>query len=306
MRYSDHIKPMLAKLCNKAFDHPDWLFEIKYDGYRAIAELQGEEAKLYSRNGTDLSKDFPKIYRTLQDLRLDAVIDGEIVALDERGNSSFGLLQESGAEKEASFIYYVFDLLELNGEDLRDYPLLRRKELLETVLPSNGIIRYADHALHYGNDFFKKIVRDNKEGMIAKKAASTYHEGKRSGEWLKLRHHNQQEAIICGYTAPRGGRKFFGSLILGVYENGILKYVGHAGSGFNTAIQQDLSRAMKPLETGHSPFHEKIRTNAPVTWIKPELVCNIKFTEWTREGYMRYPVFMGMRKDKSANEVARE
>lgn len=306
MQYNDHIKPMLAKLCSKAFDHPDWLFEVKYDGYRAIAELHNEDVRLYSRNGEDLSNDFPDIYRALQRLGLEAVLDGEIVALDERGDSSFKLLQDPGAAKKASFVFYVFDLLELSGEDLKIQPLIRRKERLKAVLETNEVIRYADHALHYGNDFFKKIVRDNLEGMVAKKAGSTYQEGKRSGEWLKLRHHNQQEAIICGYTAPRGGRKFFGSLILGVYENGSLRYVGHAGSGFNHAVQQDLARMMKPLETGHSPFQENIHTNAPVTWLKPELVCNIKFAEWTKEGYMRYPVFIGMRKDKSANEVARE
>ncbi|HLO82111.1 MAG TPA: DNA ligase D [Chitinophagaceae bacterium] len=299
------IKPMLASLHSEPFDDPEWLYEIKWDGYRAIAELNDHEIRLYSRNGLWFNTTFAPIVKELELIKHDAVLDGEIVVLDNEGKPSFQLLQLYREDPAHPIIYYVFDLLKLDKKDIHSLPLVQRKELLKHLLAGlpNKVIRYCDHIPGKGISFFREVSKLGLEGMIAKKADSEYASGIRSRQWLKVKNINTAEALIVGFTEPRGSRKHFGALILGEYDGAELKYIGHTGTGFDDKLLKELWNTMKPLTTGSSPFSKVIKVNAPVTWLKPELVCSVKFTERTREGLLRHPVFMGLRPDKSAKEV---
>ncbi|MEO5673583.1 MAG: non-homologous end-joining DNA ligase [Chitinophagales bacterium] len=297
---------MLATIGKGPFDGEDWIFEMKFDGYRAIAEMNGRDVKLYSRNGLDFQKDYPAVFDALKKLNGHAILDGEIVALDKNDKPSFQLLQQIGDNPSIPLYYYVFDLLELNGKEIQQLPLIQRKELLQKLLKKNKVIRYSDHVEREGKKFFKLIVRENLEGMIAKRSSGIYETGRRTTGWLKIKYHHEQEAIIVGFTDPQGGRKFFGSLLLAVNKNRKLHYTGNAGTGFNDKTLKELYDKMKPLITDHSPFTERIVCKGHITWIRPMLVANIKFSEWTQDEHMRHPVFMGLRKDKSAAEVIRE
>jgi bifunctional non-homologous end joining protein LigD len=295
---------MLATLSDKPFDNPNWLFEIKWDGYRAIAELNGKEGnRLYSRNGLDFSVLYPVVFGELKKIKHKAVIDGEIVALDDKGMPGFQNLQQYGQNPQTVLQYYVFDILSLDGHNIEDQPLVERKELLRQLLPESDIIRYCDHVQEQGNAFFKAVQKQGLEGMIAKRADSTYHEGVRTDSWLKIKHVITDEAVIVGYTEPRGGRKYFGALVLGAYEKGKLVYIGHTGTGFTQKTLKDVYNQLQPLVTGKNPFGKKVPVNMPVTWVEPDLVCNLKFTEVTAGGNRRHPVFLGLREDKSAREV---
>lgn len=293
---------MLAKLHDRPFDDPDWIFEIKWDGYRAIAETGSRGQRLYSRNGLSFEEYYPDIFEALRTIRTRAVIDGEIVALNEDGLPSFQLLQNEGTQG-APLCYYVFDLLSVNGRSVESRPLTERKELLKALLPEHPLIRYCDHVAEKGKDFFKLLGKSGMEGMIAKRAVSKYLEGVRTTDWLKIKHVLTDEAVIAGYTEPRGSRKNFGALVLGTYKNGKLSYVGHTGTGFTNKTLREIYQRLQPLVTGENPFGERIPVNAPVTWVRPELVCNIKYTERTAGGNLRHPVFMGLREDKAAEEV---
>lgn len=297
---------MLAKLHDGAFDDPEWIYEIKWDGYRAIAEVNEKEPRLYSRNGLSFKSDYPAVYAALQQIKEDIVVDGEIVALDADGKPSFQLLQQYAKDNTIPTCYYVFDCLYLNGKSLEDKPLLERKEILRKNIKDNDIIRYCDHVAERGKDFFDAIKRQGMEGMIAKRADSTYTEHSRSNDWLKVKNVIMEEAVIAGYTEARGSRKHFGALVLGVYKKNKLVYIGHTGTGFDTQTLKDVYQQMQPLVTDKSPFDVKIPVNAPVTWVKPKLVCNLKFTEITDEGHRRHPVFMGLRIDKAPTEVHEE
>lgn len=299
------VKPMLATLAEKPFDDNDWIFEIKWDGYRAIAET-GPELRFYSRNGLSFAQAYPAISQELRSIERRMVLDGEVVAQDEHGRPDFQRLQHATTDPTAVLVYNVFDLLELDGKDLRGKPLLERKKILREVLPATDHIHYCDHVLARGNDFFRAVVEQDLEGMIAKRKDGRYLEGKRSDSWLKIKNHRSQEAVIGGWTEPRNSRKHFGALLLGVYQDDGLHYVGHTGTGFDEATLKELAARMKPLEQKKSPFTGKVSTNMPATWVKPELVANIKFTEWTRDGHMRHPVFMGLRVDKKPSAVVRE
>lgn len=301
-KFKDYIKPMLAKLHDKAFDDPNWVFEIKWDGYRAIAELNKQDTYLYSRNGLSFKEKYPAIFDAVSKIKKKAIIDGEIVAFDDKGMPSFQLLQQYEQET-VPLIYYVFDCLSINGKSIEDKPLLERKKLLQSILPKSDLIKYCDHVTGKGTEFFKAAKKQGLEGMIAKKADSKYTEGARGNEWLKVKHIQTEEAIIVGYTAPRGGRKYFGALILANYKKGKLQYIGHTGTGFDNATLKELYATMQPLITTTSPFEEKIKVNSPVTWIKPKLVCNLNFTEVTSDGSRRHPVFMGLRIDKTPRDV---
>jgi bifunctional non-homologous end joining protein LigD len=302
MKYTHFIVPMMAKIREKPFDDGDWIFEIKLDGYRAVAELNKGDVKFYSRNGLYFGDDYPEIFEELKKLNRLAVFDGEIVALDKKGRSSFQLLQEID-DNSIQPLYYVFDLLELNGKNIRELPLIKRKELLQKLIEGNEIIRYSDHVEKDGQRFFDLIVKKNLEGMMAKKRNSIYLDGKRSGDWLKIKYQHEQEAIIIGFTEPQGSRKYFGSLVLGVNKNKEIVYAGHVGTGFDEKTLKYLFEKMKPLEIHHPPIKNDVDTRGRVTWIKPVLVGAIRFSEWTRDGQMRQPVFLGLRKDKSASEV---
>jgi bifunctional non-homologous end joining protein LigD len=296
-----YLQPMLAQIHDEPFNDSNWIYEAKWDGYRAIAEVQNDEVKLYSRNGLSFLQLYPKVASALSKLKNDVVLDGEIVVLNEQGRPDFQKLQQySGADTIA---YYVFDCLSFNGEDLTTRSLVERKEILKKVLGKSDVIRYSEHVAGNGKDFFNSIRLMELEGIIAKRADSTYQFGKRTGDWLKIKNQNTQETIIAGYTPPKGSRPYFGSLVLAIKQNDGYKYVGHTGTGFSNAILKELHGKLQPLITSHAPFSQKIPLHGKVTWVRPELVCNVKFTELTADGILRHPVFQGLRIDKEASEV---
>jgi bifunctional non-homologous end joining protein LigD len=304
-KFTEYYKPMLATLVDKAFNDKGWIYEIKWDGYRAVAEWQNKKLRLYSRNGLSFAEKFPLVADAVKQISHDAILDGEIVVHDENGNPSFQKLQHYEDNTDLPIKYYVFDILFLNKKDLRDLPLLKRKELLQDLLSKtkNDIIQYCDHIHEHGIQFFKLAKEKNLEGIIAKNAQSLYLCGARSKEWLKIKNHNSREAIIVGYTEPRNSRKYFGALVLAQFDGDKLKYMGHTGTGFDEAGLKELWNKMQPLIVSKSPFQEKVKVNMPVTWIKPKLVCEISFTEETEEGSLRHPVYMGLRIDKKYTEV---
>jgi bifunctional non-homologous end joining protein LigD len=297
------ITPMMAQLDDKPFDNDNWIFEIKWDGYRAVAEVGDTPVRLYSRNGLSFEALYPRIFEALQKIKKEAVLDGEIVVMDKDDRPSFQKLQQYGENPTLPLLYYVFDCLSYQGKDITDLPLLERKKIAKSLVPKNSVIRYSDHIVGEGKEFFTHVVKLNVEGMIAKRADSTYHPGKRTRDWLKIKNHNTQEAIIAGYTAPRGGRQHFGALLLGIREGNKLKYIGHTGTGFTDLQLKEMYLKLKALERDSSPFEGKIPVNSPVTWVEPTLVCEVKFAELTDEGILRQAVFMGLRIDKSAREA---
>ncbi|HEY1038446.1 MAG TPA: DNA ligase D [Bacteroidia bacterium] len=297
---------MLAKESATVFSDKDWIYEIKWDGYRAIAEVNKSKIRFYSRNGNTFEDSYPLIVDALKKQNIHAVLDGEVIVLAENGLPSFQLLQHYDSDPEHPIQYYVFDVLSINGTDTCHLPLIERKALLKTLLKKSETIKYSDHVEEDGEAFFEAAKKQNLEGIMAKVADSLYHPGTRSGEWLKIKHHHSQEAIIAGYTEPTGSRKYFGALVLGIIDKGVLKYVGHTGSGFTHTSLKEMYTLLQPLIQMQSPFEEKVKTNMPVTWVKPILVCEIKHTEFTRDGHMRHPIFLRLRDDKKANEVTME
>ncbi len=297
------IKPMLAKETDEPFDSKDWLFEIKWDGYRAVAEIKDKKILLYSRNGLNFLDTYPIVAEQLKSIKANAVIDGEIVVLNDEGKPDFQFLQHYSENHHRSIQYYVFDLLELNGKDTTGLPLLDRKELLKKLLPPNEVVKYSDHILENGKSFFRASKEKDLEGIMAKRADSKYYPGSRSSDWLKIKHHKTEEAIIAGYTEPSGARQYFGALILAAKDSKRLKYIGHTGTGFNQKSLKEMYDLLQPLVQTHSPFNEKIKTNSPVTWVKPELICEVKYSEITTDGKFRHPVFLHLRADKNINEI---
>lgn len=315
-RYSDpakpasimphRISPMLATLVEESFDRPGWLFEIKWDGYRAIAEIEQGKVRLYSRNFLSFDQRFPSLVRSLTDFGHDAVLDGEIVVLDEKGKSEFQRLQDYRNSGAGALVYYVFDLLFLDGKDLRELPLKRRKALLAPLLKGNTDIRLSEHVEERGIAFFKAAVKQGLEGIMAKNGASPYREGVRGLDWLKIKARKQQEAVIGGFTQPRGSRQDLGALVLGVFDGDELVYIGHAGGGFDTQSLALVRAKLDPLIQPACSFKQQPKTNAPVRWVKPALVCEVAFQEWTKDGIMRQPIFLGLREDQSPHAVKRE
>ena len=301
-----HIRPMLATAVEKPFDRSEWIFEIKWDGYRAIAEVDSAGVRLYSRNQLSLEERFKPIVDTLQSLAHEAVLDGEVVVVDEAGKAHFQLLQNYQKTGAGQLVYYVFDLLYLDGHDLRRLPLMRRKALLQQIISNLPQVVLSDHIEEHGVAFFNLVSQRGLEGIIAKDARSPYQEGQRSAYWLKVKTHLRQEAVIGGFTQPRGGRKNFGALLLGVYEGDELIYIGHTGSGFNERDLAEIRSKLEPLIQKNCPFKNRPVANAPVRWVQPELVCEVTFSEWTADGVLRHPVFVAMREDKAALSVQRE
>jgi len=297
---------MLATFVDKPFDRPGWFFEIKWDGFRAIAEIEKAKVRLYSRNFISFHERYPAIGDALQQLGHEAVLDGEIVVLDKKGKSDFQLLQKYQQTGAGILAYYVFDLLYLDGVDLRAAPLRRRKEALELLIRGDDLIRTSDHVEEFGMAFFKAAVDQGVEGIIAKNASSSYREGARGRDWLKIKARQEQEAVIGGFTEPRRSRKELGALVLGVYEGDDLVYVGHSGSGFDAKTLSDVRAKVDPLIQRECPFKVKPKTNAPAHWVKPKLVCQVAFQEWTSDGIMRMPIFLGLRDDRNPREVKRE
>jgi bifunctional non-homologous end joining protein LigD len=297
------IKPMLARPTEKAFDDKDWLFEIKWDGYRAIADKTEKEILLYSRNGLSFQQTYPIVVDQLKKIKADAILDGEIVVLNDEGKPDFQFLQHYSENQNRPIQYYIFDLLELNGEDTTVLPLIERKELLQKIIPENPVIKYSDHILKNGKSFFQVSEEQNLEGIMAKKIDSKYYPGKRTSDWLKIKNHKTAEAIIAGYTPPEGSRKYFGSLILALKGKNKFIYAGNAGTGFNQQSLQELYDLLQPLVQNKSPFSEKIKNNSSATWVKPEIICEVKYSEVTADGKFRHPVFLHLRNDKTVDEI---
>jgi bifunctional non-homologous end joining protein LigD len=299
------LRPMLATLTDRPFDDPGWIFETKWDGFRAIAVAEPGRAELYSRRGHDLSAKYPTICAALARIKHQAVLDGEVVALDEHDRSRFQLLQNAG-RNSARLLYCVFDLLYIDGKDLRSWPLLKRKEALKKILPRSKLLLYSKHVAGDGIAAFQAAARAGEEGVIAKLANGKYHSGDRTREWLKVKASQEQEVVIVGFTKPRGQRRFFGSLVLAVRDGKTWKYAGRAGAGFTHASLAELYEELTPLVTKAKPIAAKVPSESSTIWVKPKLVAEVKFTEWTKGGEMRHPVFLGLRTDKPASRVMRE
>lgn len=296
---------MLAFLTDKPFDNEDWLFETKWDGFRCIAEMEYDHVELYSRNFQSFNARFLPIVEALKSLQVQAVLDGEIVVF-EKGKSSFQALQNYQRTGKGDLRYCVFDFLYFEGHDMRDLPLIRRKELLAKLLPPNkkALLQYSVHVLEKGKKAFA-AKKSGQEGIVAKEIHSPY-VSKRSRKWLKIKTHARQEAVICGFTKPKGSRKNFGALIIGVYRDGQLHYAGHVGGGFDQKGLGEMMDKLKPLITNKCPFETMPKTNTPVIWVKPKLICEVSFHEWTSDNRMRQPIYQGLRTDKEAKEVKKE
>jgi bifunctional non-homologous end joining protein LigD len=306
------IKPMLATLVDKPFSNPDWLFETKWDGVRAICFVRDGKAQFISRNQLDMTAQYPELADVAKSIHgSTAILDGEIVALDEKGVSRFQLLQRRLGRKNAGEIqrlaattriaFYVFDLLHLDGFDLMGCKLVDRKATLEGILKSSRNIRYSDHIIGDGEKLYQEIAKVPLEGMVAKRLESTYAQ-RRSAEWLKIKTIQESEVVIGGYTEPRNSRDYFGALVVGLYRDGKLHYVAHTGGGFSQQTLAQTYKLLQPLKTKDCPFVEKPKTNGPVQWVKPKLVAQVKFTEWTADERMRQPIFLGLRQDKKPEE----
>ncbi|MHB8109273.1 MAG: non-homologous end-joining DNA ligase [Syntrophorhabdaceae bacterium] len=301
-----NVKPMLATLIKEPFDDKDWFFEIKWDGFRAIAELNNGEVSLYSRNLLSLGDRFPPIRDALEKMKMQAVLDGEIVIVDDAGYPDFQMLQDYRRSKKGHLIYYVFDILHFDGHDLSGLSLVKRKEILKRILPSVAGIRFTDHVVKDGTIFFRIVNEKGLEGMVAKHSQSNYQTGRRSNQWLKVKSRMTQEAVVGGFTEPGGLRKHFGALVLGVYDDGKLVYIGHTGGGFSEKTLFEIQEKLNPLVRPTSPFTVKPKTNRAVKWVEPRIVCEVLFHGWTSDGKMRQPTFLRLREDKSPDEVIRE
>lgn len=300
------VIPMLATLANEAFDDANWLFEIKWDGYRAVAYADGKSVELISRNLISFTERYYPVTNAMQQLNLNAVLDGEIVAVDEQGMAVFQSLQ-NWQNTPMRLQYFVFDILWLKGYDVKTLPLTERKRILKEILPANDdVIKYSDHVMVKGKEFFNAAVSQGLEGIMAKKANSVYQINRRTKDWMKIKVNLRQEVIIAGYTKPRNTRNFFGSLLLGLYNGDELVYIGHTGSGFTTQSLEQIYNKLQPLVTKDCPFKKCPKGNMLVTWVKPKLVCEIKFTEWTKNHIARHPIFMGLRVDKKSKNVTFE
>ncbi|MDQ3842401.1 MAG: DNA ligase D, partial [Bacteroidota bacterium] len=301
------LKPMLATLADEPFDNAQWLFEIKWDGYRAVAYCNAGKVEIISRNEKPFTGKYAPITQALQQLNIQAVLDGEIVAVDEKGLANFQLLQNWQNTPQARLQYFIFDILWLDGYDVTALPLIERKRILQTILPADHEqIKYSDHVVENGRDFFKVAIEQGLEGIMAKRSNSRYTVNSRTDDWLKIKVAQRQEVVIAGFTQPRNSRKFLGALLLGVYDGDELVYVGHTGSGFTRKNLEEVWKKLQPLIIDYCPFKECPRGNMPTTWVQPKLVCEIKFTEWTKERMARHPIFMGLREDKKAEEVTFE
>jgi bifunctional non-homologous end joining protein LigD len=311
------IHPMLATSIDDPFDDPEWLFEIKWDGYRAIAFIAEGKVRLVSRNQNDLTAQYPELQSVPSFIKAEtAVLDGEIAALDEQGRASFSLMQQrtgiraggrrTASRQDISVLYYVFDLLYLDGCDLRRVSLEERKDLLAKITSLDGPVRYSDH-FPQGKALFDVAKQKGLEGILAKRRSSVYEE-RRTREWLKIKITQTVDCVVGGYTDPEGSRSYFGSIVLGLYDkNGDLIHVGQAGTGFDQAMLKQVWQALKKLETKRSPFPQGVEALRTVHWVKPELVAEIKFTEWTHESTeggmkLRAPVFLRLRDDKDPKE----
>jgi len=314
---------MLATTIEEPFDSPDWLFEIKWDGYRAVAFIENGKVRLISRNQNELTARYPELRDLSKSVQAKtAILDGEVVALDEQGRASFSLMQQrtgfrpggrrAATNADVPVLYYAFDLLYLDGYDWRKLPLELRKKKLASILIAGDSVRYSDHYQKQGKALFDMAQQKGLEGILAKKRDSIYQE-RRSSEWLKIKIRHRLEAVIGGYTEPEGSRMNFGSIVLGLYDKqGRLIHVGQAGSGFNQKSLTEIWKLLKKRETRQNPFYGEVEALRKVFWVKPELVAEIEYAEWTEGATggtgpkLRAPVFLGLRDDKDPKECLLE
>jgi bifunctional non-homologous end joining protein LigD len=307
---------MLAGSRERPFSSADWLYEIKYDGVRVLAGRAGDAVELYGRKGQSFTARYPEIVRALRTLPLPRfLLDGEIVAFDEDGRPSFQRLQErmhlahpieiERARATVPVTGVFFDALALDGRDVRGLPLDERKACLALVVPARGVVRYGDHVVGRGEAFYDACAAQRLEGIVAKRIASRY-AGGRSRDWLKIKCERRQEFVIGGWTDPQGARGHFGALHLGLYEGDRLVYVSKVGTGFDDAALRRLMDALRPLARATSPFDAGTPTGRGHHWVEPRLVCEVRFTEWTSDGGIRHPAFLGLRDDKRPEECRRE
>jgi bifunctional non-homologous end joining protein LigD len=296
---------MKAVLSDVPFSDPAWLFERKLDGVRCIAHRDSSGVRLLSRTDRNMNGEYPKLAEALADQPCsDFVVDGEVVAFDHRGVTSFSRLQRRHKERVAIFLY-LFDMLRHDGVDVRESPLRERKAILRRALRFDDPIRFTVHRNEHGEQLFEEACGKGLEGVIAKRADSPYR-ATRSREWLKLKCHAEQELVIGGFTAPQGSRTDFGALLVGYFEGDSLRYAGKVGTGFGRATLAELGARLRELETGQNPFADVHPVPRGTHWVKPELVAQIAFSEWTRDGRLRHPRYLGLRDDKPAREVVRE
>jgi bifunctional non-homologous end joining protein LigD len=296
---------MLATTVERPFSDPNWLFEIKWDGVRTLARIEGGSRKLISRNGIDVTKQYPELAELPKILTArEAILDGEVVALDEKGHSGFARLQQRMHVRapapplvaQVPVTYYVFDLLYCDGYDLRHVPLLQRKEFLRSLLHPGNHVRFSDHQIEQGKELYELAGANGLEGIIGKRSDSLYGEG-RSNSWVKIKQTTTIDAVIGGWTEPRTPGLRFGALLLGLYEGKQLRFIGHVGSGFDGTTQESIGKMLKERETNTLTFDKIPDTNEPEHWVKPELVARVKYSEWTPDKRLRHPVFLGLRND---------
>lgn len=325
-KFTIDIEPMLATLVDKPIDEPGWMYEIKWDGYRAIAYINNSlkglalpagEVDIRSRNNKSFNDKFYPLHAALKAWKINAIVDGEIVVLNEKGIPDFSGLQSWRSEADGQLVFYLFDILWLEGNDIMGLPLIERRSILRSIMPDYGMVKLSDNFDETGTEFFNLADKLGLEGIIAKKATSVYTPGLRTKEWLKIKTQKFQEAIICGYTKNENTSKQFSALLLGWYNNGELQFIGLVGTGFNNKTQSEILNQLKPLQIKTSPFKiipdynkpSRFRPNPPkaeVTWVKPEIVCEISYREITKDGAIRHPSFKGLRPDKNAKDVIRE
>jgi len=316
-RFPLKAAPMLATMVDKPFDDEGWQYEIKWDGYRALALCNKNKVELKSRNDKSFNEKFYPVHKAIEQWNIHAIVDGEVVVLDDDGKSNFGALQNWRSEADGALYFYVFDLLWLNGKDLMQVPLSERRIILKQIIPDNPVIRLSENFEVSGIEFFETVKKMGLEGIIAKKSDSIYIPGNRSKEWLKIKANKRQEMVIGGYIKNNDSSKSFSSLLLGVYEKGKLIYTGKVGTGFNDKQQVEMLKQFKPYITKSSSFEalpdinkpSRFRPNPPhatAVWMKPELVCEVSFTETTTDGVLRHPSFEAMRIDKKATDITKE
>ena len=310
------IEPMTAMLAERPPRGEEWLFEVKWDGVRAIAFVERGEVRIQSRSGLRCERQYPELAVIHHHIAAhQAVLDGEIAVLDEKGISRFHLIQPRIANSDphtitrlvrsTPVVYFAFDLLYLDGYDLRNAILSKRRELLQEVATPGGVLRISEAFAGAGEEMLEAARENGLEGIVAKRASSRY-ESRRSREWLKIKIGNQQEFVIGGFTEPQGGREYFGALVLGVYDEGKLRWAGNVGTGFDQKTLAGLYARLKPLVTRKCPFAERPKPDRGMTWVKAELVCQVKYANWTPDNRLRAPVFVGLRNDVGPRRVARE
>ena len=316
-KFPGSLTPMLATLVDKPFDEPGWLYEVKWDGYRALSFCNKNEVELKSRNNKSFNEKFYPVFKAVKDWQINAVVDGEIVVVGDDGISDFGALQNWRSEADGDLLYYVFDLLWYEGKNLTTLPLTERRALLKTIIPEESIIKLSQDFGQSGIDFFDAAKKMGLEGIMAKKADSLYHAGDRNTDWLKIKSNKRHEVVIGGFTKNEDSAKPFSSLLVGIFEENKLLYTGKIGTGFNIETQKEIIKLSKSLIIKECPFDmlpdinkpSRFRPDPPhakATWLKPQLVCEVSYTEITEDGVMRHPSFEGMRIDKKATEVIRE